>query len=263
LLRFPDVPLIALGVGSGGPGFVFTPVEREIYLRENTLIVCRNPMLADEINDQLGPGKAVLMPCPAFFCSPTTTPRSIESLSRSLPAVNVQNDSVENQAAPADFVERLIRYVNELDDPTEIRFVAHYVDEFFRFSRLRKNLDLFYSYEPLDFVEYYRDQIRALVASRLHGAIATISSGTPACVVNFGSSRMNNACIPFGPHLPCLPFDDAVEWLRLQTPETLAETSAAIVSFKREMFDRYVSLLTPFISRHLLTQDARERAPTS
>jgi hypothetical protein len=255
LLRFPDVPLMALGVGGTGPGFVFTPVEREVFLRENALIVCRNPVLADEVNEQVGPDNALLMPCPALFCSPARTPRSIESFERTSPSITVQGDCVENQSAPTGFVDRLIRVVEEIPAGSEARFVAHYIDEFLRFSRLNPDADIFYSYEPWDYIRFFRESIRSLMASRLHGAIAGLSAGTPACLVNFGSARLNDASKPFGDLLPNLEFDDALDWLHALTADRCAETSAAVLAFKQAMFERYLEILTPFVDRYV----ARER----
>lgn len=255
LLRYPDVPLLALGVGGTGPGFVFAPHEREVFLRENALIVCRNPMLAEEVDEQIGPDKALLMPCPALFSSPARTPRPVESFERTRPVITVQGDCVENQSAPTEFVDQLVRVMDETPDEAGTCYVAHYIDEFLRFSRLNQDADIFYSYEPLDYIRFFREDMRALLASRLHGAIASLSCGTPASLVNFGSARLNDASKPFGDLLPNLKFDDALDWLRSLTPEQCAERSEAVLSFKQSTFERYLEILTPFIDRFV----ARER----
>ena len=139
LLRFPEVPLLALGIGGAAPGFILSPLEREIFTRENTLVVCRNPVLAAEVNVQIEPNTAFLMPCPALFCSLVDQPRSVTMFSRTQLAVAVQGDSVVNQSAPTDFVNRIIHFMREVARPSEFCHVAHYVEEFLRFSRLQKN----------------------------------------------------------------------------------------------------------------------------
>ncbi len=249
LLRHPDVPLLAIGVGGTGPGFEFAPHEREIFMRENSLIICRNPVLAAEVNEQLESEKAILLPCPAFFSSPAEDPRPLESFEQTPPTINVQGDCVENQSAPSAFVEQLHRYMQEMSPLSETHFVAHYIDEFVRFSRLNRHTPIFYSYEPLDYIEHFRERTRVLLASRLHGGIASLSCGTPAGLFDFGSDRLNDAARPFGDLLPCLEFDDAVEWIEGQTPEVCAEKSRAIMDFKRRTLDRYLSILGPFIDQ--------------
>jgi hypothetical protein len=251
LLRYPTVPLIALGVGGAGHGFALNPQEREVLQRENSLIICRNPVLAQEINDQLGSTKAVVLPCPALFCSPADIPRTLESFHRGLPTINVQADVVENQSVPTPFVEQLIQHIQTRETRSATRFVAHYVDEFHRFSRLFRDADIFFSYEPLDYIRFYREQPRALITSRLHGAIASLSCGTPACLFDFGSDRVAGAATPFGDLLPCLPFDDAVAWLERKSPEQCVQDSEAIVDFRQSSYQRYLIILADFFQNHL------------
>jgi len=260
LLRYPNVPLIALGVGGTGPGFKFSPLESEIFHRENSLILCRNQTLADDINEQIGPGKAIVLPCPAFFCAEWDETRSLDSFARGLPTINVQGDTVENQSAPTWFVDQLSQIVAEISERSNIRFVAHYIDEFYRFSRLFRDADIFHSYEPLDYLTFYRERPRALLTSRLHGAIASLSCGTPACLVDLGSDRVNDAARPFGDLLPCLPLEAGLQWLEQRSPEQCVQDSNAIFSFKRSTRQHYITALAEFMSRYLSLKNPVEVA---
>jgi hypothetical protein len=247
LLRFPDVPLLALGVGGAGSGFRLSPVEREVYSRRNSLLVCRNPQLAADINDQLGTRKARVLPCPAFFSSPETTPRAAESFARSKPVLGVQGDTVDNQSCPSPLVDRFKAFVLDERRSRGFGFVAHYIEEFVRFSRLRRDRDLFYSYEPFDYVAYFRDVPRLLITSRLHGAIASLSNGTPAFAVEFGSHRVADAVLPFEGLLPSLDFEECLDRCRDLTPEECARRSAAIMAFKERTFAAYRDVLSAFL----------------
>jgi Polysaccharide pyruvyl transferase len=247
LLRYPHVPLLTLGAGGAGPGFVLSEMEREVYLRPNSLIVCRNPMLAAEVNDQLGTPKARLLPCPALFCSPETTPRSADSFASVRPALGVQGDTVDNQACPKSLVDRFKAFLS--DDPEASRFgyVAHYIEEFLRYSRLGRSRDIFYSYEPFDYVAYYRNGVRLLITSRLHGAIASLSCGTPASVIEFGSHRVSDAVQPFEGLLPSLDFEESLNRCRDLTPQECASRSVEIMAFKERTFRVYQDVLTTFL----------------
>lgn len=263
LLRYPDVPLVALGVGGAGRGFRLSPLEREIYLRENTLLVCRNPLLAREINEQLDSTKAQVLPCPAFLSAPWDDPRTIDSLLNGRPTLNLQSDVVENQSVPTEHVDHLLNYLTDPESRADSRFVAHYIDEFFRFRRLFSDADIFFSYEPLDYLDFYREKPRALITSRLHGAIASLSCGTPACLIEIGSDRVNDAARPFGELLPCLPFDEALRWARESSTEQFARSSDTIACFKRFARDQHVTILEEFLGRHLpaaLMEESRHAA---
>jgi hypothetical protein len=251
LIRYPDVPLLSLGVGGTGPGVVLSAIEREVYLRENSLIVCRNPILARDIEAQLGADRVRLLPCPAFFCSPASEPRTAASFADTLRAVGLQGDSVVNQSAPSSLIEELQRYMLQRDEEDEVRYVAHYIDEFLRFSRLDQRADIFYSYEPFDYVEFYREGVKCLITSRLNGAIAALSCGTPAYLVDFGNSRVNDTAVPFRGCLPNLPLREAIERARALSEGECSDLSQRIMKFKQETFSAYRSILRRFLDRPL------------
>ncbi len=253
LLRFPDVPLLALGIGGCGPGFQFALHEREVFARENSLIVCRNPVLAEEINQQLGAAKAVVLPCPAFLSAGGFVARAEDELARCKLGIQIQGDVVENQGTATKYVEWLKhRFFTGSPRTSDLSFVAHYIDEFLSFARLGARQEIFYSYEPLDYLDYYAKQIRALVASRLHGALAAMSCGTPAVLVNVQSKRLVDAAVPFEGLLPTMEYEEAMTWLGEATPESLAKISGELMGLKQRTWDKYLALLQPFVERCML-----------
>jgi hypothetical protein len=252
LLRYPRVPLLALGVGTGQPGFLFTPTEREIFLRENSLLVCRNPTLVEEINNQLGFDKARLFPCPAFFCSPVEQPRTATAFEASRPVLTVQADSVENQSAPSELVARVERFLTQDPRADRFEFAAHYIDDFLRFARIRPGSDIFYSYEPLDYLNFFHRHTRMLVTSRLHGAIAALSCGTSAALIDFGNARVNDAAIPFLPVMELMPLDECLRTASQITTTKAAQLSNEILSFKGHAFVRYEQMIRQFLDQHYL-----------
>jgi hypothetical protein len=250
LLRHPDVPFLALGIGGCGPGFYFAAHEREVFNRENSLIICRNPVLAQEINEQLGSEKAIVLPCPAFLSAPGFNERSSSDFEAALPTILVQGDTVENQSTSPAYVAWLKnRFFTPQNSDNQYRFVAHYIDEFLLFSRLNPNKQIFYSYEPLDYLNFFATSARNLVASRLHGAIAALSCGTPAVLAEVESNRLSDAAKPFGNLLPSLEFEAALDWSTHADTRQLAESSSKIMQLKQKTWNEYQKLLNPFVTK--------------
>jgi hypothetical protein len=132
LLRFPHVPLVALGVGSGSPDIGLADYEREVLQRDNVLLTTRSQELAERINSLLSAPKALALPCPALFCTDgAPSPRS-----RPRVGLILQSSTVENQCIDEELVQRLLAALRRRKGQPGLELICFYVDEWMRFARL-------------------------------------------------------------------------------------------------------------------------------
>ena len=249
LLRHPEVPLVILGAGSGGPELKLAPHELEVLGRHNTLITTRSTALAEEINRQLGTTKAQAVPCPAFLCSP------IEADLTGRPActgVIAQSSAVINQAVSEEMYQELVAattaWSQRPGQTTEV--ISLYTDEFMRLSRERalKGCAMVYSYEPLDYLERMHMRYNFVLSTRLHGALAAMSCGVPAILLNKDNFRLASTQALYADLLPMLTPAAAFAQLATLTEADIIERSTAIKAAKARLWTTYIELLRTFFA---------------
>lgn len=246
LLQYPDKPVLVLGVGSGGPNLRLEPYQREVLRRENVFVSTRSKELAQEINQNLEMEKALALPCPALLCSKQTSQDTPPSQKIGL---ILQSSSVINQAIDEELVQRALRYL-ERNQSKKIEIICLYIDEFMRFSRLCKSTGVRYSYEPQEYLSLF-SEYSAIVATRLHGAIASLSCGVPAALISKNNYRLESAQRMYGDQLPMLPIEEALDWAIQLSPSEVEQKRKSIFQFKAGLHNQYSELLADFFGKYV------------
>jgi hypothetical protein len=240
LLVYKDKPLICLGVGSGEGEVKLSPMEIEVLSRDNTLITTRSRELAESINSQLKMEKARALPCPAVFCK-------IEEASitkgNSLGCI-LQDSSVVNQSIPENCAKILLE---GLKRNGSLEAVCFYYPEFARYARLLEKVH--YSFESQDYLSRILPIFKALISTRLHGAIAALSLGIPAALVDFGSLRLRTTAALYKDVLPYLGPSDAIDWLLSLDDDKISQNRQTILEFKKNLELQYMSEIRNFAQR--------------
>jgi hypothetical protein len=246
LLRFPKIPLLAVGVGSGSADLELSALEREVLSRENTLLTVRNRELGDCINAQLGVPKAHVLPCPAIFSADEAMPPPREPLDKV--GVILQSSSVVNQSISEDLVQSIVQAVRVGSGDFDI--VCFYPDEFLRFSRMGFRSKCVYSFDSAEYYSIFK-RYRTILSTRLHGAIAALSVGVPAAILAKDNFRVQSTQKLFEAVLPSLSPVEAVVWASSMDGEDLKARAKDIATFREDLRGAYCELITKFLKAHL------------
>lgn len=244
LLIHKEVPLYAIGVGSGQAEVFRNDAEHEVLSRENSIVICRQKSLRDNLISE-GVKKVFALPCPALFSAASFKDcASLEDKKGKIGLI-VQSDAVPNQAVPASVYEsckNLLRSSQIKDYETHL--ICFYTDEFLKFSRLYPDMPVRYVYQSEDYEKILLDY-DVIISTRLHGAIHALSMGIPSALVSQGNFRVEATAAMFEELLPVFPnFEDAYGWAAEQQRKcTFAEFAGKIARFKAKVFDQYQALL--------------------
>jgi hypothetical protein len=243
LLVYKDKPLICLGAGSGEAEVKLTPAEKEVLSRDSTLITTRSQELADSINSQLNMNKAKPLPCPAVFCN--SKEFAIPNGNSSFGCI-LQDSTVVNQSIPEECVQTLLAGMKQKEN---LEAICFYYPEFARYARQVQKTH--YSFESKDYLESILPSFRAIISTRLHGAIGSLSLGVPSALINFGSFRLKSTVALYKEILPYLSAQDAVDWIASLTESELNQRREKIHSFKKRVEAQYIEEIQSFAQRYV------------
>ncbi|QLH41545.1 MAG: polysaccharide pyruvyl transferase family protein [Coxiellaceae bacterium] len=198
LLRYPHVPVLMLGVGSGAANIDLSPIEIEVISRDNVTIITRAAELANAINALIEKPKAIAMPCPALFCNATETfPGNNNKIGFIL-----QSSSVINQSISETSVQTILQFLGNYAEKS-VDVVCFYIDEFMRFIRSLSNKSVIYDLNAAVYLKRLQ-QYSVVLSTRLHGAIASLSCGVPTILVCDDNYRIQSTAELFGGILPVM-----------------------------------------------------------
>ena len=242
-----DVPTVFLGIGSAWAGQKADQPTATIMRRPNSMIVVRNANL-----QQMLAGQDVLtehLPCPAFFCADylgiTATPSSGTNLLTFQTCRDAPYQSVP-EARLNNALEAASRYGWHL--------VAHYASE--GLEAMRRNLPLRYAATTPDLLRIYATG-RAVVSTRLHGAIAGLSCGVPSIALGPDDFRIADAAAAYGDVLPVMNTLPAVELASAFSDDDLLTRAKAISRLKATTLARYQALLLPWLAARNLIPEVK------
>lgn len=247
LLVRKNVPLYAIGVGSGISGVILSDYEHEVLTRPNAVVICRQENLREALQYQ-GVQRAIALPCPALFSASKF--KEFERLSDESKlsckiGLIAQADAVSNQAVSSNLYQSC---QNLLQSPAikefETDIICFYIDEFLKFARHKSNVSVRYAYQSEDYEALISDY-DVIISTRLHGAIHALSMGVPAALVSDGNYRIESAAGMFSELLPVFPnFELAYDWAANFLKDRMTHTfSKRMHQFKTGVFTRYLSLL--------------------
>lgn len=247
ILKYPDIPLLILGVGAGGPNSVFNKTELNAFRRPNTLIVTRSTDLADDINKTLGHRKAVPLPCPALFCYDWLISEHIDINKSKKTAIILQSSSVNNQCIRESTVQNILNVINNAE-PYTIDIICFYIDEFECFSRIIKHQHVIYHFDAKNYVHIVKNYTY-IYSTRLHGAVLALSCGVPAMLISDQNYRLSSTQALFGEFLPMIHSDKlSHHYLKnLEDKMTNGAFSQKVINFKKTVRQNYTTLLTPLL----------------
>jgi hypothetical protein len=242
----PDLPLLAVGVGSGADNLQLSDAEIAVLSRPSSFITTRGRRLAEEINSILGIEKARAMPCPAVLCaSATQSYASVDASRRRNVGLIIQDDTSNLHAIEEQHLREILEATR--NSQKRIDLINFYSTEFVNFSRASPTFDVRYSFDPFDCFQII-GEYRSIVSTRLHGAIAAISQGIPSFLISRGDYRLATTQELFSEVLPLLPAHEAIEAAQNIT-DTEARTFAARVdAFKSGLREQYTSAITAHLA---------------
>ena len=176
LLTQPDTPVMFLGIGSCNPNEKPNDLILSLMKRDQCLVVCRNHQLNKTLVD-LGV-KSVALPCPALFCSPKKNTKKNGKI------LVFQDAKSPHNSVPisSDFLQSAV-----LDGWS---LVCHAYSE--AIFAMQNNLPFMIgSYHDL-ITTFSSAEI--VVSTRLHGAIAANSSGTPSILTSSVKNYRISTC---------------------------------------------------------------------
>ncbi len=213
-----EVPVWAIGVGYSCilPGL--TEIEKTVLNRKSTKIITRSFELRDQLNNLLT-NKAVCLPCPALFSSGIEYPAKTKDV-----AFILQDSKVVNQSISENLVQQFIKH-------KDIDVICFYPEEFNRFTRLGFNT--IYQFDSKCYFPIL-GQYRKIISTRLHGAIAGLSTLTESILVcDDDNYRIKTAAKPYGNILPVLPLNEALNY----------QKDIDIKQFKNNTWNSYMDVL--------------------
>jgi len=222
-----NIPVLALGLGSLGENFNLAPHVKEIFHRENTFVSCRAKGTAERLNQQIGVQKAVALPCPAVLSS-----LNFIAADKNGYAQVVQTD-------------RKIAPKNGVMDPTVLDgldrnypVICQHVDEWEKYTE--DGFDVIHNPDPAS-LQKELSRFSKISSTRLHGAIASISLGTPAILVSSIDYRLNGTAKMFGSALP-------VAKNFAEAKNTQAPKLEDIKKIKEYTLDKQSDIVTKFLN---------------
>ncbi len=166
LKQHPEIPLLAIGIGSPFKNIQLTDLEKEIYNRPNTFVTCRDTNVKNFVS------KAIVLPCPALFCSDV-----VQEKDNGKTLFITQIDSVINQS-----VDKITHNILQSELSKDADIMCFYKSEWTWYSKNFQNVQ--YTFEPKELIERI-SKYKHIVSTRLHGAVAATSSGIPSKILSY------------------------------------------------------------------------------
>lgn len=168
------VPWLFIGIGHASESVTLTAGALRII--KTALVTTRDHLAASALSSY--GVRAPVMPCPSIFGAPLEVPtRQIRRI-----GLVIQSDRVINQRISSDLKTRTLRLADTLLGAYDVRIICNYIDEFLELSE-RFPRNLFYSYEPMDYVDVL-STCDFVISTRLHSAFLASSMLKPAVVLN-------------------------------------------------------------------------------
>lgn len=210
-----EIPLWAIGVGLSHNLENLSSAERTVLNRKTTKIITRSFELRDQLNTLLGESKAITLPCPALFSSDVETTKKTKNT-----AFILQDSAVVNQSISEELVQQFLQHKN-------FDVICFYQEEFNRFTRL--GLNTIYQFDSKAYFPILA-QYKKVISTRLHGAIASLSTLSNAILVCDDSNyRIKTAAKPYGDMLPIMTIEEALKFNR----------NFDIKEYKKQIFEMY------------------------
>ena len=146
-------------------------------LRQAKLITTR-----DESTKELLAGysiEATYLPCPAFLSAPTQ--RAVSRVKR-IGLIYATDQTVKGNCVSAELHDFILRLYPEITKKYSVGLVCHYVDEIEQARREFPDVDLYYSYDSLDYRKIY-NEFDLVVGGRVHGIGLAASLGIPGIML--------------------------------------------------------------------------------
>ena len=234
-----NIPVLFIGIGSAWAGQKADKITATIMRRQNSLTIVRNARLQQMLAEQNI--NAEYLPCPAFFCADyfglTATPVSGQNLLTFQTCRDALYQSVP-EARLNNALEAASRHNWQL--------VAHYAAE--GMEAMQRNLPVRYAATAYDLVRIYATG-RALVSTRLHGAVAGLSCGVPSIALGPDDFRISDAAAAYGDVLPVMNTLAAVDFASSFSNEEIRQRAKAILRFKADTRERYQTVLQPWLEK--------------
>ncbi|RPI76954.1 MAG: polysaccharide pyruvyl transferase family protein [Desulfobacteraceae bacterium] len=235
-------PILFLGVGYhegfGGPEayLQFHETYRKIH-KKALVFAVRDNILLNYLKPEV---QAVLLPCPAIFCSKRHRKRDrLTRIGFSLQAK--AGDARVNFVSQAvyDFSFRLL---NEVSKHYETEVIAHWIEDLIYLKReVKSDLPVRYSYDAKDYLGLY-DRYDLVISTRVHGSGMAASLGIPTMTISH--SMRTDTVKGFLSHV-LSPAQDIMEILNLIRSLDMAAESEKIIRHKEATRVAYQELLKP------------------
>ena len=220
---------IMLGLGAGTADLRLSPLDRRVLGRAKVLTV--RDANAQRALREIGLDPQ-LIPCPALLASRSAHVRT----RKQRVGLVLQRDEVTCQSISTSTLEQVLAMHEGLDETYEVEVVCNYVDEYLwaleRFERVR------YSYDSADYLPLFA-RYDVVVSTRLHGAIAALSTGAPSLLIN-GTFRCSGAAAA----VPALRSVEPRQVLRVLEGLDVEGDSRAALALKERERERYARLLS-------------------
>ncbi|MDW5315987.1 polysaccharide pyruvyl transferase family protein [Rhizobium sp. PL01] len=234
----PDVPTLLIGIGSAAPLNDMRDVEKRVLSRENTLVITRSRELALQIIHILGFHKSSWLPCPAVLSSEAMHP-----MSKTAKIAAILQIPYGPQSIPEGHFSEIR---NALDTcSADIDIIAFHEVECEFLASTFPDRTLRYSEKSNEYTSWF-GQYGAVVSTRLHGALAAMSTGVWSCIFHRDDFRVNSTADLVSP-VPILEPISAIDRALMATRRSEANR-LEISSFKQETIRRYRDKLDPFMA---------------
>jgi len=239
------IPVVYLGVGLGHAFDLKTlPLSYESVYKTAKLFTTRDEKLKDLLADQ----KVQYIPCPALLSAPSTHEKKITKVEK-VALIYGDYKSAKNNRVDEETYRYMINLYSTLleryKDQFDFEFVCHYVDEL---PSIKKDFDKYsyhYSYDARDYIDIY-NKFDLVIGQRVHGIGIAASMGIPG--ISIGHDMRRDACKGFCADIVdvATPISDFFELFDLKV-RNVVFLNKSILDHKHQVFERYVTLLTPII----------------
>jgi len=212
-------------------------VEKRVLSRDNTLIITRSRDLALQINNMLGFHKSSWLPCPAVLSS---SQLDRDHGNKRIAAI-LQIPHGPQPISQSHF-DDIRRYLAETQ--AEVDVIAFHEAECEYLARNFPDRRLRYSERAETYLSWF-NQYGAVVSTRLHGALAAMSSGSWACIFQRDDFRVNSTAELVTP-VHVLPPSSAID-AAIAALSSTSELQMEVYLFKQEVMLQYQQKLVPFM----------------
>jgi hypothetical protein len=233
------IPIIHLGLGCSGiynenKFSSFSDLDQEV-MKKSLLITTR-----DQFSNDIFPFKknVQVLSCPALFASKTATKRT----QKKKIALSIQGVKGA-QSISEEMFNYSIELFKELVDLFDCEIVCHYKEDYNSISSIFGSLiNIYYSSEPKDYFEIYKD-FDLTVTTRVHGAGICASMGIPGVCLSH-TARMETVKGFLSEIIN--PKETSVkEAVKLIQDLDVPKRSEEIINLKSQMLQEYQKLLKP------------------